>query len=759
MTKKIFLLFVPCLILQFIYSNSFAQPSGFIDETISENWTIPTGLTFDDNGRMFVWEKSGKVFMVENGIKSAQPIIDISEEVLDYGDHGLNGFALDPNFLKNGYVYLMYAAKRNHVLNFGKPTYQVEEETPFQTTIGRITRYTLKATSGFMEIDSASRKILIGESPSTGIPILVDNHGVGSLAFGLDGTLLATVGDAALATEGVVDDTKSEWFNEAISLGFITADENINAYKCQSLMSLNGKILRIDPSTGDGVASNPFFESGKPRSSKSRIWAYGLRNPFRFSFKPNTGSSNAADANPGTIYLGDVGWFHREEINVAAKGGLNFGWPTYEGIDFVNNSYRDPQFLPQNHQKPIIDWRGTYAQGIVDGEPFAVGSPQFKGNKFAGNASIGGLWYNFQQFPREYQNLYFHGDYEGWIKAFKFDTRGNPIEVIDFMNDVHPTSFAINPKDGAIYYTNYFYPNIHEIRRLSYNPNANRRPTVVQTATPIYGKAPLNVNFKASDSKDPEGTALKYEWDFGDGQTSTEANPSHTYNSKGKVATYGATVKVTDEVGLSSSKTISIFVDNTPPTIQSTSIDKVEVFDNTKDFPISLNAQVTDAEHSQEQLRYVWSVLLHHDDHIHFVTSSYKLVAEAVLGIVPCDAQTYFYKVTLTATDAEGLSSTYEKNIRPNCGVLSISSLNSELGITPNPTEQSVDIFPLNDLTNKKLTVTLYYIDGGILMQKEGFWQEIKPNLDTKLIAAESGMYLLKVSTDGFSKTFKVIKN
>ena len=303
MTKKNFLLFVPCLILQFIYSNSFAQPSGFIDETISENWTIPTGLTFDDNGRMFVWEKSGKVFMVENGIKSAQPIIDISEEVLDYGDHGLNGFALDPNFLKNGYVYLMYAAKRNHVLNFGKPTYQVEEETPFQTTIGRITRYTLKATSGFMEIDSASRKILIGESPSTGIPILVDNHGVGSLAFGLDGTLLATVGDAALATEGVVDDTKSEWFNEAISLGFITADENINAYKCQSLMSLNGKILRIDPSTGDGVASNPFFESGKPRSSKSRIWAYGLRNPFRFSFKPNTGSSNAADAGHWLVAL------------------------------------------------------------------------------------------------------------------------------------------------------------------------------------------------------------------------------------------------------------------------------------------------------------------------------------------------------------------------------------------------------------------------------------------------------------------------
>ncbi|GGD43152.1 hypothetical protein GCM10011514_03860 [Emticicia aquatilis] len=759
MIKRIFVLALRCLCLLLFNFNTFAQPSGFIDEVISDNWTIPSGLTFDANGRMYVWEKSGKVFIVENGVKSTKPIIDISEEVLDYGDHGLNGFALDPDFLKNGYVYLMYAAKRHHVLNFGKPDYQAQEETPFQTTIGRITRYSLTVSSGFTEIDLNSRKVLIGETPSTGIPILVDNHGVGSLVFALDGTLMASVGDAALATEGVVDDTQSDWFKEAISLGFITADENINAYKCQSLTSLNGKILRIDPNTGDGIASNPFFESGKPRSAKSRIWSYGLRNPFRFSIKPNTGSTNPADANPGTIYMGDVGWSHREEINVATKGGLNFGWPTYEGIDFINKAYQDPTYLPKNHQKPIIDWRGTFAQGIVEGDAFAVGSPQFKGNKFSGIASIGGIWYNYQQFPREYQNLYYHADYEGWIKAFKFDTKGNPTEVIDFVSDIHPTSFAINPKDGAIYYTNYFYPNIHEIRRLSYNPNANRRPTVVQSATPIYGKAPLTVNFKASDSKDPEGTALQYEWNFGDGQSSNEANPSHTYNSIGKVATYGASVKVTDAAGLSSFKTMNIFVDNTPPQIINTSIDKLEIFDNTKDFPVSLNAQVTDAEHSKEQLSYLWSVLLYHDDHIHFVTSSYRLTGEAVLNIVPCDDQIYFYKVTLTATDAEGLSSTYEKVIKPNCGVLSVSPIASQLSVAPNPTQHTIDIFPLNDLTNKVLKATLYYRNGGVLMEKEAFWQEIKPILDSKLIAAESGMYLLKISTDGFSKTFKVIKN
>lgn len=224
MTKKIFLFVFLCFNLQLPSINSFAQPSGFVDEIISDNWIIPAGLTFDANGKMYVWEKSGKVFIVENGVKSTKPIIDISEEVLDYGDHGLNGFALDPDFLKNGYVYLMYTAKRNYVLNFGKPDYKVQEETPFQTTIGRITRYSLTASSNFTGIDLNSRKVLVGETPSTGIPILVDNHGVGSLVFGLDGTLLATIGDASLATDGVVDDTQNDWFKEAIRLGFIKTE-------------------------------------------------------------------------------------------------------------------------------------------------------------------------------------------------------------------------------------------------------------------------------------------------------------------------------------------------------------------------------------------------------------------------------------------------------------------------------------------------------------------------------------------------------
>ncbi len=746
--------------LLFFSLKSQAQPAGFIDEVISTNWKVPVGLTFDANGRMYVWEKAGKVFIVENGVKQANPVIDISEEVLDYADHGLNAFVLDPDFLKNGYVYLMFVAKRSHVLNFGKPDYQPSIDAPLQTTIGRIVRYTLMPSNDFRSVDYASRKILIGETPSTGIPIVVDNHGVGSLSFAPDGTLLASIGDVAVATETTPDDTQNEWFLEAISLGFFSADQNINAFKSQYLNSLNGKILRIDPNTGNGIASNPFFQNINPRSARSRVWAYGLRNPFRFCIKPNTGSTKPNDGNVGTIFLGDVGWFHREELNIVTKAGQNFGWPTYEGMDFINKSYQNaPYSAPTSFQKPAVEWRGAVAQATINGEIFAVNSQQFKGNPFTGNASIGGLWYNHSEFPNAYQNLYFHGDYSGWIKAFKFDDKNNAVEVIDFVNDVHPTCFAINPKDGAIYYVNYFYPNIQEIRRLSYNPNGNKKPDVVQTAMPTFGKAPLNVNFKADGSKDPEGTTLKYEWDFGDGSTSNLANPVHTYLSNGKATTYNATVKVIDEAGLTASKTMRIFVDNLPPNIQSTSIDKIDAFDNSKNFQVTLNAQVSD----ETPISYVWTVLLYHDNHIHLITSSYKLNSEAILESVPCDAQTYFYKIILVATDSDGLSSTFEKIIKPKCPdaipVLSIGNEKGVLSVAPNPTAESIDIFPINEIANRSIKMTLFQANGSVLLEKEGYWQEIKPLVDNQLSRGGEGSFLLRISYENFSKTFKIIKN
>ena len=186
--KKNFLRFVLALLCVSIIDGSSATlPQGFVEEPVSGSWIQPVGLTFASDGRMFVWEKAGRVWIVENGIKLPQPLIDIHDEVGDWGDFGLLGFALDPNFLSNGYVYLSYVVDHHHLINYGTPNYNPNADEYTRATIGRISRYTAKASDSFRSVDPASRKILVGEAINKGFPFLYSSHGIGSLVFGTDG--------------------------------------------------------------------------------------------------------------------------------------------------------------------------------------------------------------------------------------------------------------------------------------------------------------------------------------------------------------------------------------------------------------------------------------------------------------------------------------------------------------------------------------------------------------------------------------------
>ena len=102
---------------------ALSLPPNFYDESIADDWNQAVGLTFASDGRMLVWEKAGRVWIVENGVRSAAPLIDISEEVGDWRDYGLLGFALDPNFYSNGYIYLLYVVDYHHLAFFGTPNY------------------------------------------------------------------------------------------------------------------------------------------------------------------------------------------------------------------------------------------------------------------------------------------------------------------------------------------------------------------------------------------------------------------------------------------------------------------------------------------------------------------------------------------------------------------------------------------------------------------------------------------------------------
>ncbi|HET6541656.1 MAG TPA: PQQ-dependent sugar dehydrogenase, partial [Chryseolinea sp.] len=112
------------LLLLLGYQNVFAQTpqSGFASVVVSNQWNEAVGLAFTNDGvDMFVWERGGKVYVVTGGQKTL--VLDISDEVGAWHDHGLLGFALHPQFDQNGYIYLLYLVDRHYLMNFGTAAY------------------------------------------------------------------------------------------------------------------------------------------------------------------------------------------------------------------------------------------------------------------------------------------------------------------------------------------------------------------------------------------------------------------------------------------------------------------------------------------------------------------------------------------------------------------------------------------------------------------------------------------------------------
>ena len=174
-----------------VQSVSFGQlPDEFTDQVILDDWFHGIGLTFDEEGRGYLFHKSGYIqYMNQDDEVDPNPIIDIREEVGYWGDHGLLSVVLDPGFVFNGHIYLYYQVDLHHLRHFGTAQYHPDSTITHQATIGRITRYTL-STDDYKTLVPDSRKVLVGETASTGIPLLHNPHGTCSLAFGIEATLM-----------------------------------------------------------------------------------------------------------------------------------------------------------------------------------------------------------------------------------------------------------------------------------------------------------------------------------------------------------------------------------------------------------------------------------------------------------------------------------------------------------------------------------------------------------------------------------------
>ncbi|MBV9960496.1 MAG: PQQ-dependent sugar dehydrogenase, partial [Acidobacteria bacterium] len=592
------------------HAQTFNDP-GFVTELLT---TLPpykpVGLTFAPDGRIFIWQENGVVRIYKNGALLPTPFVNLQPHVNTFNDRGLLGMALDPSFATNGYVYLLYTYEEGSDPNSMTPK------------TARLTRVKADPANPDVALAGSETVLLgsIGVPPCSNypagadcIPSDSDTHTIGTLRFAPDGKLFVSIGDGA---------------------GYVDADPL--ALRAQNLDSYSGKILRINRD-GSAPGDNPFDDG--TNSVRSKVYAYGLRNPYRFTLQPTTGE----------LFLGDVGWFSFEEINRGR--GANFGWPCYEG------------HLPQ----PL--YQAAFEQ-CREMSPGAVTPPLYTYDHMEGNSVIGGSFYTGTQYPSQYRGNYFFADYGyGFIRRMSFDASGQMLGVQEFVHDlIAPVSLEMGP-DGLLYYISL---STGEVRRIRFEG-----PVAKAGATPRWGYSPLNVSLSSAGSLDPGGGQLSYHWEFGDGASSNVANPAHTYTSA-TARTFEAVLTVTDSQMRSAADRVTVTVGSTPPTAtittpaNGTAVSPGDV--------VNFQGLATDMDETLPPSALAWTVLLHHNNHVHPSTT-----ASGPGGSFMVESHgegVYSYELILTATDSSGLSNSKSVTLPVSVSHLPAPWINQDIGTT-----------------------------------------------------------------------------
>ena len=612
-------------------------PAGFYLESIAPGASFgqPVAVVALPDGRLLVAEKRGVIYTIENGVRLPTPFLNIQDEVLNHVDRGLLGLALDPDFASNGRIYLHYAVDHDGTGDYDR----------FDAFV-RITSYAASTTNPNVA-DLSTRNVLIGETFSTGIPACYYSHNGGHLAFGSDGTLLVSTGDAA--SFNVVD--AGGLHPECFGPGRFDPSEDIGSFRSLRIESLAGKILRIDPDTGDGIISNPYY-TGDPTDNASKVWAYGLRNAFRFAVRDN-GSTDPNDGRPGSVYIGDVGWLRWEEQQVA-KSGENFAWPCYEG-PFQHSGYQIA--TPATNDCGVMPPRSDPAYYWSHNDPAESNPPGL-----LGFTALGGAFYTGSKYPAIYQNAYFYADFVlGWMAFAHVDADDNFLDHTLFAENLSfPVHISYDPVQEQFLLVDVAEGNIFWLE--FDDPDTNEEPVAVATATPTQGTAPFSVVFDGDESFDPEGRPLLFSWDFGDGAGSTEPNPSHVYDKPGL---YPVTLTVTDPWGLTGTAILAITVGsgNGPPEASITQ--PTELFAASPGDEVVLTALASDPDQDATTLAYHWSVSQVHNTHDHpnFLEADGQTTTFPVPGH-GATGEVVYYHIYLTVTDDEGLTAEDERLLR-----------------------------------------------------------------------------------------------
>ena len=634
-------------------------PSGFSEKTVFTGLNQPTAVRFSPDGRVFVAEKSG-VIKEFDSLTDTTPRVyaDLRTNVHDYWDRGLLGLALDPSFPTKNVMYALYTY--DAPIGGTAPVYNdncVDPTGAGCKVSGRLSRI----------LSDGSEQVMI-EDWCQQYP----SHSIGSLAFGPDGNLYVSGGDGA----------SFNWVDYGQGGGSLDrCVDPVNeggALRSQDLRTLSdpatldGALLRINPDTGAGAAGNPFASSTD--ANARRIIAYGLRNPFRITFRPGTSE----------LWAGDVGWNEWEEINRVTDAtdatAENFGWPCYEGnarqpgYDAQNLTICETLY-GQNNAVTAPYYTYRHSDHVIPSESCPIGGSAIAGLSFA--------FYTGGPYPPEYNGALFFADYTRkcvWAMEKGGTILPSPSNIKGFVGGAaNPVDLQIGP-DGMLYYVDI---GGGSIRRIEYTAAVNQPPLAVATANPTSGDVGMTVTFDGSASSDPNGDPLSYAWDLdGDGafDDAATATTTWTYNAAG---TFRVSLQVSDGRGGTATDAVTIGVGLPNVTIASPTTSLRWAVGDT----VSFSGSATDNQGAQiPSSNLTWKLVLKHgacpDCHDHFL-QTYSGVSSGSFNAPDHDYPSEL-ELTLTATDAAGLSKSASIRLLPRTTTLTFQTSPTGLKLTFN---------------------------------------------------------------------------
>ena len=395
-------------------------PDGILLEEVLVEGKIdtPSSVAFTSHG-VLIGDQEGYIYLWKEGRRSPELILDISQEVYRNGARGLQSIAVHPEFETTPHVYILY-------------TVADRPDSDTLMAYGRVARYEIDL--GNSSIRQETRTVLLGNDVADGIVSCSWMLGVGAMGFGTDGSLLIATSDGA-------DHGRFDKGGACFEEGDGTPGEDVGSYRAQELNSLSGKILRLDAGTGLGIPSNPFY-TGSGLDNKSKIWAYGVREPVGIVVP----AQPARTDHPGLLIVGDRGWNVVEEVNTIKEGGQNLGWPCVDGFlpvdEFQEGSMGDEYCSTASSAQLPSQW--WHHQNASFSNPPGIG-----GDKLVFGAQNMGTRY-----PGNVENRLFYSDFNrGWITTTTINAEGNPIEQELFtLYSGAISEIAYSPYDQYVYF-------------------------------------------------------------------------------------------------------------------------------------------------------------------------------------------------------------------------------------------------------------------------------------------------------------------